>query len=87
MTCMEFRATHEFLSAYRVVADAAVACVDDALERVLVDPSGAWARQSRVEGDKGGAWIVVVRCSGVDYHIYWRDSSDGRVEFLLLISR
>lgn len=84
---MEFRASEHFLDAYLALPERAVECVDRAMLRVVSEPSGAWARQSRVEGELGAAWIVVARCSDVDYHVYWQPASGGSVEFLLLIGR
>lgn len=83
---MEFNVTPEFVDGYELLTGEAVELVDDAIRRVLADPGSAWARQNRVVGDDGWAWIVVVKGKDADLAVYWRQGPDETPLFLLLIA-
>lgn len=82
---MRFQATPEFFERYEVLDDETAACVDEALQRLLVEHAGAWARQNRVVGDHGAAWLIAVRCRAGDFALYWRESDDDTIVLVLLL--
>ncbi|MEK7252798.1 MAG: hypothetical protein AAB198_06100 [Actinomycetota bacterium] len=86
---MEFVATPEFLERYERLSDPAAECVDDAIRRLTADPGSAWARQNRVVGEHGSAWLFPIRCGQEDCALYWRqpESHDDPIQLLLLLER
>jgi len=83
-----FLATPEFREAYERPDVGTVTRVDDALRRSADGPSSAWARQNRVVGEQGSAWLIITRCGTGDYALYWdQPDPDGPVRLLLLLSR
>jgi hypothetical protein len=84
---MDFKVTPEFSERYDQLDDVEAECVDDAIRRVVADPQRAWARQNRVVGEKGWAWLVVVSCDGVDFGLYWQETVDEPIVFLLLLDQ
>jgi len=85
---MELVATPEFREAYERLAYGVVERVDEALCHLLADPSSAWARQNRVVGEQGSAWLIIIRHPAGDCALYW-DQPDpvGSIRLLLLLSR
>ncbi|HSQ36593.1 MAG TPA: hypothetical protein VLS92_01735 [Acidimicrobiia bacterium] len=85
---MEFVATPEFRDAYGRLDQRAAERVDEAIWRLAGDPSSAWARQNRVLGERGAAWLIIVRHPTGDCALYW-DQPDpaGPVQLLLLLDR
>lgn len=84
---MEFMVTPEFVERYEHLDDSTASCVDDAIRRVVADPDSAWARQNRVVGEQGWAWLVVIRCDREDLALYWEQASpDDPLVFLLLLA-
>ena len=84
---MEFDFTDAFYSIYESLNDEDVEVVDDAIRRLLVDHSTAWARQGRVEGDKGGAWILSSRSRTLDASLYWDYHNDTTLILVALVVR
>ncbi len=85
---MDFLVTPEFLEDYERLDDRAVDCVDRAIRRLVDDPSSAWARQNRVVGELGVAWLILLRCPREDYGLYWWQSEPTEpVQVLLLLPR
>lgn len=84
---MEFEATPEFLERYEELDDGTIKCVDDALRRLLAEHSGAWARQNRVVGEGGAAWLIALRCLGDDFTLYWREGTDDSIILVLLLRK
>jgi len=83
-----FVATPEFLEAYQRLDHSALERVDGAIVRLAGDPSSAWARQNRVMGKQGSAWLIIVRCRTNDCALHWdQPDPDGPVRLLLLLSR
>ena len=83
----DYRVTQAFLDGYDALDDAAVAQVDAAVERLLNEHESAWARQGRVKGESGEAWIIELRTPSADISIYW-DYLAGRLILLAaLITR
>ena len=83
---MSFMATPEFHERYQRVSDKSACCIDSAVLRILREPEGAWARQSRVRGELGWAWLVVVECGTDEWSIYWDwPGRKGPIRLLLLL--
>jgi len=81
---VDFKVTDEFLRAYESLDDETVVAVDEAILRLMEDHTGAWARQGRVAGENGEAWIVEIRTSAHDLSLYW-DYVDGTLILLVLL--
>ena len=77
----DYRVTQAFLDVYQDLADPEIAQVDAAVERLLDEHESAWARQGRVRGESGEAWIIELRAPNADISLYW-DYLDG--ELILL---
>ena len=83
---MSVVATPEFHARYRVLPDRTAECLDAAILRILSEPDSAWARQNRVRGELGSAWLVVVKCDGEIWNVYWRwPRGDDPLQLLLLL--
>jgi len=88
ITSVEFVVTPEFLQAYGRLDAVEAECLDRAIQRLVRDPSTAWARGHRVAGERDTAWIVVVPCPACDLKLYWnRPDPHGPVQLLLLLRR
>lgn len=85
---VEFLATPGFREAYRRLDQRAADVVDEALHRLADDPSCAWARQNRVVGEQGSAWLIIIRHPTGECALYW-DQPDpgGPLRLLLLLAR
>ena len=77
----DYQVTQVFLDAYQDLDDSEIAQVDAAVERLLEEHESAWARQGRVTGESGEAWIIELRAPSADISLYW-DYLDG--ELILL---
>ena len=84
---MEFVVTPEFVDRYEALDDATADCVDDAIRRLLAAHRSAWARQNRVVGEGGSAWLIAIKCSGDDFALYWREGTDESLVLLLLLEK
>jgi len=82
---VEFQVTPEFLADYEALDDATAGCVDDTIRRLLGSHASAWARQNRVVGEGGWAWLIAIRCPEADLALYWREAADDSLELLLLL--
>lgn len=87
VTPMEFVATPEFVERYEVLDNATAECVDDAIRRLLAEHRSAWARQNRVVGDDGSAWLIALRCPGSDLALYWHEGTDDSIILVLLVKK
>ena len=52
--------------------------------RLLEEHETAWARQGRVAGDHGEAWILEIRTESSGISLYW-DYVDNRLILLILL--
>jgi len=80
----DYRVTPEFVEIYESLDDEAAAQVDDAILRLADDHESAWARQGRVAGEDGEAWIIEIRAGAADLSLYW-DYLDGHLILLVLL--
>ena len=86
ITGMEFEVTPEFVERYESLDEEQVQRVDDVIRRLLAAPGSAWARQHRVVGENGSAWLVVIRGDGQDLALYWQEKTSQSLVLLLLLS-
>ncbi|HUP17939.1 MAG TPA: hypothetical protein VM848_18060 [Acidimicrobiia bacterium] len=84
---MDFVFTESFYTVYEAISDAEADLVDEAVRRLLRDHATGWARQGRIEGDKGGAWIVALGSGSVDLSLYWDYHDDVTLVLLALVIR
>ena len=54
---------------------------------MMVDHASGWARQGRIEGDTGGAWIVTIAGREFEGAIYWDYRSDDEIILVALVVR
>jgi hypothetical protein len=88
MTGVEFVVTPEFSTRYDALDDKAAECVDAVILRLLAESEGAWARQNRVVGENGWAWLIVITCpGGENLGLYWQTLSDESLVLTLLLDR
>lgn len=81
---MEFVVAEGFYSTYEALSDRDAAVVDDCIRRLLAEPGSGWARQGRIEGESGGAWIITIISSSIDGTLYW-DYVDAEKLILLAL--
>ena len=85
MLVMDFVVTNEFLEFYNRLDDTAVAVVDKAIRRLLVDHQSAWARQGRIQGESRDAWLLVIRGRELDLTLYWDYQDDQSLVLLAAV--
>jgi hypothetical protein len=79
------RATPEFRRAYESLGNRELRAVNAAVERLMVEHEAAWAREGRVEGDRGGAWLFSVRSGDTALAVYWDYVGEETLTLLLLL--
>lgn len=84
---MDFVFTETFYSSYEALSDEEAVLVDDGIRRLLVDHATGWARQGRIEGDLGSAWILTLKTRGIETSLYWDYRDDETVVLLALVIR
>jgi hypothetical protein len=80
-----FVATPEFVERYLRLDLAAAACIDRAIARLEANPASGWAKRSRVVGERGAAWIILVPCPAGTYRLYWDQPAPEAPLLLLLL--
>lgn len=84
---MDFVFTETFYAVYEALDDDQVVVVDEVITRLLVDHSSGWARQGRIEGSKGGSWIITMTAHDYEGALYWDYRSDDEVILVALVVR
>lgn len=84
MTPIDYRVTEQFVETYEQLDDATAIEVDQTITRLLIEHTGAWARQGRVVGETGEAWIIELRSGQADLSLYW-DYLGNRMILLILL--
>jgi hypothetical protein len=79
--------TEAFYSSYQAVTNSEARVIDAVIRRLLVDSLSGWARQGRIEGDIGSAWIVSAATQSKDVRLYWDYSDDENLVLLALVLR
>lgn len=82
----EFRVTDEFVRAYEALDDETALEVDRAVARLLEETTSAWARQGRVTGEHGDAWILEFRTRQADVALYWTYLDDRLILLVILLA-
>ena len=82
---MDFVFSESFLVSYETLADDKVTVIDEAILRLLAEHDSAWARQGRVVGELGSAWILTVAAKNFDVTLYWNYYDDKNIVLLALI--
>ena len=82
---MQFRVTEVFVESYEALNDADARLVDEVLLRIINEHDRAWARQNRVVGEGGDAWLVVSRSAQGEFEIYWMYTAEDVILFLALL--
>ena len=84
---VNFVFTAAFYSSYESLSDEDVAPIDEGIRRLLVDHTTGWARQGRIEGDRGSTWILTVVGRDSEATLYWDYYDDETIVLLALIVR
>lgn len=84
---MDFVFTETFYATYESLTDDEVVPIDEAIRRLLVDHSTAWARQGRIECERGSAWILVVRTPSIEASLYWEYHDEENLVLLAMVPR
>ncbi len=84
---MDFVFTETFYATYESLSDRDVAPVDEGIRRLMVDHATGWARQGRIEGEKGNAWILTVVTRDLEASLYWEYQDAERILLLALVVR
>lgn len=71
----------------RNAPDGAIEAIDDAVGRLLVDHKSAWARQGRVAGEYGEAWIIGLRTPAAAIALYWDYYEENLILLAAVIAR
>lgn len=84
---VDFVFTEAFYAVYEALDDDRVLVVDEVIKRLLIDHSSGWARQGRIEGNRGGSWIIIM--TGLDFEgaVYWDYRTDDEVILVALVFR
>ncbi len=84
---MDFVFTEAFHSTYESLSEDDVALIDEGIRRLLVDHATGWARPGRIEGEKGGAWILTVVGRDLEASLYWDYYNDDTIILLAFTVR
>jgi len=84
---VDFVFTEGFYAVYEDLDDDRVVVVDEIIRRLLIDHTSGWARQGRIEGERGGSWIVTITGLDFDGALYWEYRSGGEIVLLALVVR
>lgn len=84
---MDFVVTEEFYAVYQDLDDDIVVVVDEFIRRLLLDHTSGWARQGRIEGERGGSWIVPMTSPDGGGAFYWVYRFGEEIVLLALVVR
>jgi hypothetical protein len=84
---VEFVGTEEFYAVYQDLGDDIVVRVDEFIRRLLLDHTSGWARQGRIEGGRGGSWIVPTTSPDFEGALHWEYRSGEEIVLLALMVR
>lgn len=82
---MQFRVTEVFVESYEALADEDAFLVDEVITRIIDEHDQAWARQNRVVGEEGDAWIVIGHSTRSEFKVYWTYLGEEVILFLALL--
>ena len=84
---MDFVFTEESYSAYEDLDDEGVLVVDEMIRRLLIDHASGWARQGRIEGERGGSWIITMTGPNLEGALYWEYHTGESILLVALVVR
>jgi hypothetical protein len=84
---VDFVFTEEFYAVYEDLGHDRVVVVDEVIKRLLIDHSSGWARQGRIEGNRGGSWIITVNGPDFEGALCWDYRNDDEVILVALVVR
>jgi hypothetical protein len=84
---VDFVFTEAFYAVYQQLNDDRAVVVDGVIRRLLIDHASGWARQGRIEGDRGGSWIVTVTGPDFEGALYWDYHHENEVILTALVVR
>ena len=84
---MDFVFTDFFYGVYQHLNDDRAVAVDEIIKRLLTEHESGWARQGRIEGDRGGAWIITVTGPDFEGALYWDYHTDTKIILVALVVR
>ena len=82
---MLFHVTSVFARSYDALDEEDAFVVDQVITRIVAEHDRAWARQNRVVGEEGEAWIVPGRSRRSEFRVYWTYLDDDVIVFLALL--
>jgi len=84
---VDFVVSEEFYAVYEDLDDKLVVVVDEFIRKLLLDHATGWACQGRIEGDRGGSWIITMTGRGFEGALYWEYRSGEEIVLLALVVR
>lgn len=82
---MQFRVTEVFVETYEALADEDAFLVAEVIMRIIDEHDQAWARQNRVVGEEGDAWMVMGRSKEGEFKVYWAYLEEDVIVILALL--
>ena len=61
--------------------------VDEMIRRILIDHTSGWARQGRIEGERGGLWIITMTGPNFEGALYWEYHTGESILLVALVVR
>jgi hypothetical protein len=84
---VDFVFTDFFSGVYQDLTDDRAVAVDEIIERLLIEHGSGWARQGRIEGDRGGTWLITVTGPDFEGALYWDYRTDTEIILVALVVR
>lgn len=84
---MDFVFTEAFYAVYHQLTDDRAEVIDGVIRRLLIDHASGWARQGRIEGERGGSWIITVAGPDFEGALYWDYHNESDVILIALVVR
>ena len=84
---MDFVFTETFYATYESLSDRDVTAIDKGIRRLMTANATGWARQGRIEGEKGSAWILTVVDRDLKASLYWEYQDADSIILLALVVR
>jgi len=84
---VDFVFTEEFYSTYEDLDEDRILVVDEMIRRLLIDHTSGWARQGRIEGERGGSWIITMTGPNFEGALYWEYHTGESILLVALVVR
>jgi hypothetical protein len=82
---VDFVFTDVFYGVYQDLTDDRAVAVDEIIKGPLIEHESGWARQGRIEGDRGGSWIITVTGPDFEGALYWDYQNDAELIIFALV--